>query len=419
MQGSNLLIIAVSLDDSFMSDIGDQVLYPTQLIPIDENDPPSDYASILEDLKNSNTPVTRILSSESIAGYSLIYGMDKALVGLIEVSTGRTSYQGSQLVVNLLIIILVSATAIFSLMTYLLVQYLVLNRVMKLSKEVALIGSEPSQPGRVTVTRKDELSTLAQNINTMLAGLEQARSELEKIFAKVQSGRKRLEDLSRRLVTIQEEERHTIALELHDEIGQMLTGLKLKLTNISSLPREKVLEQLKQAQTMTSDLINKVRQLSLNLRPSMLDDLGLLPAVQWLTTQYSAQTGIQVDLAHKDLEGKRFSPEMEITAYRIIQEGLTNIARHAKVKKARIDLDSSSQEIRVQITDKGRGFNPLAILEKHDTSGLSGIRERVAMLGGKFTILSKPLKGTRLTVELPITGHLERRKHDRSHIAGG
>lgn len=419
MPGAILLVVGVSMDASAMADLSDQVLYPVQMISIDKNNPPDVYASILNDLQTSNTPVTRILSPEIIAGYSLIYGMDKAPIGLLEIRTGRTTYQGSQLVVNLLIIILVSATAIFSFMTYLLVQYLILNRVMKLSKEVALIGSAPSQPGRVTITRKDELSTLAQNINNMLAGLDQARSDLEKSFSKVQSGRKRLEDLSRRLVTIQEEERHAMALELHDEIGQMLTGLKLKLANISTLPKDKVLEQLKQAQAMTSDLINKVRQLSLDLRPSMLDDLGLLPAVQWLTTQYSSQTGIQVGLTHKNLEGKRFSSELEITAYRIIQEGLTNIARHAQVKKAKLDIHGGSQLIKVQIIDHGIGFNPVAILHKHETSGLSGIRERVAMLGGKFTIQSKPRQGTILTVELPIAGHLERRKHDRSHFTGG
>jgi signal transduction histidine kinase len=419
MQGTSLLATGVWMDTSAISNLADQVLFPIQLIPVDENNPPSQYASVLNDLQTSNAPVTRILSSEVIAGYILIYGMDKTPAGLLEVSTNRTTYQGSQLVLNYLIIILVSATAIFSFMTYLLVQYLILNRVMRLSKEVAQIGSEPSQPGRVTVTRKDELSTLAQNINNMLAGLDQARSDLEKSFSKVQSGRKRLEDLSRRLVTIQEEERHAIALELHDEIGQMLTGLKLKLTNISSLPKEKVLEQLKQAQTMTSDLINKVRQLSLDLRPSMLDDLGLLPAVQWLTTQYSAQTGIQVGLTHKNLEGKRFSSELEITAYRIIQEGLTNVARHAKVKKVKLNVSGGNQLIKIQISDQGAGFNPVTILDKHETSGLSGIRERVAMLGGKFIIRSKPRQGTVLIAELPIAGHLERRNHDRSHFTRG
>jgi signal transduction histidine kinase len=419
MQDTSLLVTGVSMDSSAMTDLADQVLFPIRMIPMDESNPPSQYAGVIEELQTSSTPVTRILSTEVIAGYALVYGMDKSQVALLEVSSNRTTYQGSQLVLNYLIVILVSATAIFSLMTYLLVQYLILNRVTRLSKEVARIGAEPSQPGRVTVTRKDELSILAQNINSMLAGLDQARADLEKSFSQVQIGRKRLEDLSRRLVTIQEEERHTIALELHDEIGQMLTGLKLKLANISTLPKEKVQEQLRQAQTMTNDLINKVRQLSLDLRPSMLDDLGLLPAVQWLTTQYSAQTGIRVDLTHKNVEGRRFTPEVEITAYRIIQEGLTNVARHAHVKKAQVNLSGVNQFLKIQIRDQGAGFSPKIVLQKGETSGLSGIRERVAMLGGNFVIQSKPNQETTLTTELPIAGHLERRKHDRSHPAGG
>jgi signal transduction histidine kinase len=344
--------------------------------------------------------------------------MDKLPMALLEVDTSRTTVQGSQLVLNYLIIVLVSGTAVFSLMTYLLVQYLILNRVTKLSKEVSQIGTVPSHPGQVTVTRNDELSALAQNINTMLAGLEQARADLEKSFTSVQSGRKRLEDLSRRLVTIQEEERHSIALELHDEIGQMLTGLKLKLANISKLPKEKIIEQLGQAQVMTGDLINKVRQLSLDLRPSMLDDLGLLPAVQWLTTQYSSQTNVKVNLTNKLMEGRRFSPEVEITAYRIIQEGLTNVARHAHTKIAQINLSGGEQSLKIQVSDQGVGFDPKAVLQKGDTSGLSGIRERVGMLGGIFAIRSKPHQGTTLNVVLPIDGHLERRRYDRSHPAG-
>jgi signal transduction histidine kinase len=126
-----------------------------------------------------------------------------------------------------------------------------------------------------------------------------------------------------------------------------------------------------------------------------------------------------VGLTHKNLEGKRFSSELEINAYRIIQEGLTNVARHAQVKKAKLNVGGGAQLINIQISDQGIGFNPVTILQKHETSGLSGIRERVAMLGGKFTIQSKPRQGTILTVELPIAGHLERRKHDRSHFTGG
>ena len=404
LQGSSLLITGVSMDANAMTNLADQVLFPIQMIPVNESNPPSQYVDVIAELQTSSTPATRILSNEIIAGYALVYGMDKSQVALLEVSTNRTTYQGSQLVLNYLIIILVSATAIFSFMTYLLVQFLILNRVTKLSSEVARIGAEPSRPGQVTVTRKDELSTLAQNINSMLAGLDQARADLEKSFSQVQVGRKRLEDLSRRLVTIQEEERHSIALELHDEIGQMLTGLKLKLANLSTQPREKVQEQLRQAQTMTNDLINKVRQLSLDLRPSMLDDLGLMPAVQWLTTQYFDQTGIRVAITHKNVEGKRFSPEVEITAYRVIQEGLTNVARHARTKKAQVNLSAGNQLLKIQIRDQGAGFNPKTDLQKGETSGLSGIRERVAMLGGKFILQSKPRQGTTLTAELPIDG---------------
>jgi signal transduction histidine kinase len=418
-QGTSLLVSAMTMDEDTLSSLADQLLFSIQLIPVNADNPPSEYADVLEELQSSNASVTRISSSDVITGYTLVYGMDKTPAGLLLVNSSRTGWQGSQLVFNYLIMILVSATAIFSFMTYLLVQYLILNRVTKLSREVVDIASHPSTPGQVTVTQKDELSTLAQNINSMLSGLERAHADLEKSFTQVQLGRKRLEDLSHRLVTIQEEERHAIALELHDEIGQMLTGLKLQLASLSSLPEEEMAGQLRQAQTLTADLIQKVRKLSLDLRPSMLDDLGLLPAVQWLITQYSAQTGIKVNVIHKNMEGQRFSPQVEITAYRTIQEGLTNIARHAAVKKVEIAITGINNLLIVKVSDQGRGFNPKTVLPQGETSGLSGIRERITMLGGKFFIQSKPNEGTTLIAELPTQGHLERRKHDRSHPARG
>jgi signal transduction histidine kinase len=414
-QGSSLLLTGKALDEDILSTLANPLLFPMQIILIDRKNPPAGYADIIETLETANTPITRILAKDTIAGYTLLYGMDKSPLGLLEVNSNRTSWQGSQLVFNYLIIILVSAVAIFSLMTYLLVQFLILNRMTTLSKEVAAIGSNPYTSGRVTVTRRDELSSLAQNINGMLLSLEHARTDLEKSFSQVQAGRKRMEDLSRRLVTIQEEERHAIALELHDEIGQMLTGLKLKLANLSTPLDADGQEQLQQAQTMISDLIQKVRQLSLDLRPSMLDDLGLLPAVQWLVTQFFKQTGIQVNITHENIDGLRFPPEVEITAYRTIQEGLTNIARHAGVKKSEISLKGGGNRLSIQVADKGTGFNLKSILQQAESSGLSGIRERIAMLGGRFSIRSRPHQGTTLVAEIPVQGYLERRKHDRSH----
>src|SRR5262249_45546458 len=149
----------------------------------------------------------------------------------------------------------------------------------------------------------------------------------------------RLEDLSRRLVQTQEVERRRIAQELHDETGQILTGLKLTLDVASKqVGQGEAKSTLSRAATMLETLHKHVRALSLDLRPTALDDLGLVPAILLLCDQYTAQTAVRVKVIHSGVTARRFAPEVETTAYRIIQEGLTNVARHAKVAEATVRL---------------------------------------------------------------------------------
>jgi signal transduction histidine kinase len=213
----------------------------------------------------------------------------------------------------------------------------------------------------------------------------------------------RLEDLSRRLVQIQEMERRRIAQELHDETGQILTGLKLTLDVASKQVGEnEARSTLFQAAAMLETLHRHVRTLSLNLRPSALDDLGLLPAVLSLCDQYTAQTSVRVKISHSGIMGRRFAPEIETTAYRIIQEGLTNVARHAKVPEATIRLWTDEAVLGIQVEDCGQGFVLEAVKKADRSSGLSGMRERVSLVGGEFVVESTPGVGTRLTGELPL-----------------
>ncbi len=222
------------------------------------------------------------------------------------------------------------------------------------------------------------------------------------LFNQVRADQARLHALSRRLVEIQEEERREIALELHDEIGQLLTGLKIKLDAAGDVPPKDLPAHLESARQLAEDLIKKVRSLSLDLRPSMLDDLGLLPAFLWHFDRYTSLTGIQVHFVQKGLEGQRFAPNLETTAYRIVQEGLTNIARHANVKEATVRVLYEDQLLTIQIEDRGAGFDADETLEKGLSRGLLGMRERIAFVGGSFTIDSVPGWGTLLVVELPV-----------------
>jgi PAS domain S-box-containing protein len=214
-------------------------------------------------------------------------------------------------------------------------------------------------------------------------------------------GQAQLRDLSRRLVEAQEIERRDIARELHDEIGSLLTGLKLTLDLSARSGTDRTNPESISAQSLIGELFAKVRSLSQSLRPPMLDDLGLLASLSWHVKEFTAHTGVQVDFQHYDLE-RRFSAEVEIAAYRIVQEALTNVARHAQVKEATVTLWADQNLLGLEISDRGAGFDQTAILARASGAGLAGMRERVAQLGGSIEITSDPGAGTSITVELPL-----------------
>ena len=247
--------------------------------------------------------------------------------------------------------------------------------------------------GEFTLTDSEMLESLA---GSAAVAMENAR-----LFDQVRSGRQRLHTLSRRLVEVQEAERRHIARELHDEIGQVLTGLKLMLDMGARGPAESIRDTLAEAQAMTNDLLMRVREMSLNLRPAMLDDLGLAPTLVWYMERYRSMTNVQVDLRHAGLD-RRFPPELETAAYRIIQEALTNVARHAGVREATVRVWATEDVLGVQVEDQGAGFDVEAALASGASSGLLGMRERVALLDGQLTLESNPGAGTCLTAELPL-----------------
>ncbi len=209
----------------------------------------------------------------------------------------------------------------------------------------------------------------------------------------------RMKILSRRLFEVQESERRAIALELHDEIGQILTGLKLTLEMSVRLPEGELRASLAGAQALVNELMARTRKLSLDLRPATLDHLGLLSALLRHLRHYTSQTQIPVNFLHDGLEGKRFAPELETAAFRIVQEALTNIARHAEAKKATVRIFVNENKLTVEIEDDGKGFEAEAAFAVHQSSGLAGMRERALLLGGNFTVESALGGGSRLTAE--------------------
>lgn len=215
----------------------------------------------------------------------------------------------------------------------------------------------------------------------------------------IRQRRDQLMELSRRLAETRESEARAIGRELHDQIGQMLTALKITLDMAIQLPAENTAKKLQQAQSITTDLLERVSQLSLQLRPPMLDDLGLIPALVWHVNRWQEQSGIRVEFKHHSMEGKRFATEIETAAYRIVQEALTNVARHAQATQVRIEIQNSGEELEIEIADNGIGFDSQAALAKN--RGLGGMRERAQLIGGTFHIESEQ-GNTRKIIRLPL-----------------
>jgi signal transduction histidine kinase len=211
----------------------------------------------------------------------------------------------------------------------------------------------------------------------------------------------RLHNLSRRLLEVQESERRHQARELHDEVGQKLTGLRLLLNPNSLLPGNRADQHFQEALTVVDDLLERVRAISFDLRPAALDQLGLLAALLALFERYTQQTGVQVRFSHNSID-RRFSPELETAAYRIVQESLTNVARHSGITDATVRVWATAEALGVQIEDSGGGFDAEAATKTPRSSGLAGMQERAVLLGGHLTIDSQPGAGTQVTAEFPL-----------------
>ena len=203
--------------------------------------------------------------------------------------------------------------------------------------------------------------------------------------------------LSKDLMTSGEEERRRISRELHDEVGQSLYATMLGLGNLrSSLGTEEALEQIAQLETMASRTVSVVRNISLLLRPAMLDDLGLVPAVKWLARETKRMHGVPVEVSAEGFPEE--VPEEQVTCiYRVVQEALHNAVKHAEAAEIRVSLVADSR-LRGRVEDSGKGFESHAELGM----GILGMRERLERLGGTLGVESKPGLGTAVVFELPI-----------------
>lgn len=236
---------------------------------------------------------------------------------------------------------------------------------------------------------------------------DQAATAIEnaQLYVALRAERERLRALSAQLAQAQEAERTRIARELHDEAGQALTTVRLQLDFISSvLPPDlppHVRQQVDEAYALVGRTLEEIRRISLDLRPSLLDDLGLTPALRWQCRQLNRRAGLKVCLESTGDE-RRLGPDVETAVYRVIQEALTNIVRHAQATEATISLDYQRERLRLVVTDNGGGFPDVAA--QGMGLGLLGMRERITAVDGTLRIQSLPGAGSTLQIEVPLSG---------------
>jgi signal transduction histidine kinase len=219
---------------------------------------------------------------------------------------------------------------------------------------------------------------------------------------RTEEAERELRQLSRQLVQAQEDERKSISRELHDEVGQMLSALRMELRSLQDLrtaPGEQFGDHLEGAKRLAEQSLRALRDMAMGLRPSMLDDLGLGSAIQWQARQFSKRTGIPVNV-QIDPDAARLPEPHRTCIYRVTQEALTNCARHAKAKSIEITIDAQAGRISASIRDDGVGFDPAAVRGRG--LGLLGMQERVMELGGKLSISSQRHKGTVLSARIPV-----------------
>jgi len=294
------------------------------------------------------------------------------------------------------------------------VAWITTSRVVKPTEQLTraaerMAGGDLASP--IEVSAQDEVGQLAESLESMRQRLNAAQETIEhanrELETRVADRTARLGQVLRETISAQEEERLRLARELHDETAQALAALTIALDRTrddldagSPDARERILE----GRGIAAGLLEEIRRLILGLRPSVLDDLGLVPAVRWLCESTLADRGVEVSI-EAEQAGPRLPAHVEVTLFRIIQEAVSNIARHAGAAHVRVGLGATDGRARVTIVDDGRGFDVARTIGpagSNGSVGLVGMQERVGLLGGTIEIRSGAGSGTEIVVDVPL-----------------
>jgi signal transduction histidine kinase len=284
--------------------------------------------------------------------------------------------------------------------------------VLTIAKEVSAVNEAELKQGEAEIAevfaqfrrRLQTITTFALGLGLIVAAttvLYSVRLEksVEERYQESLRARGELKEFSTRLVGAQERERRAISRELHDQVGQSLSALLMDVENLGAMPggNSAFRQGLKNIKTLAENCVNEVRNITLLLRPSMLDDLGLVPALEWQAREVSKRTGMLVEVVDENVSDTL--PEDHKTCiYRVVQEALNNCSRHAHAKSAQVFVRQERDRLLLTIQDDGRGFDP----RRERGLGLVGMSERVSHLGGVLKVESNPGRGTCLRVDLPL-----------------
>ena len=287
--------------------------------------------------------------------------------------------------------------------------------VMDLAREVAKLNKENLERERQRIRQSQvvlrsfllKMMWFALGLGIVVAVVTTYRVTVlerrhEEQRQRIEEAENNLRRLSRRLVQAQEMERKSLSRELHDEVGQMLTALGIELANLKSLrssDQSTFSARVEDAKRLNTDAMRVIRDLAMGLRPSMLDDLGLAPALEWQGREFSRHTGVPATVQVKGMLDDLSEPH-RTCIYRVVQEALTNCAKHAKASNVTVSVSGRPESVEAVIRDDGVGFK--AASRSALGLGLLGIEERVQELEGTFNITSQPGRGTILRVQIPV-----------------
>jgi two-component system, NarL family, sensor kinase len=253
----------------------------------------------------------------------------------------------------------------------------------------------------------------ADSLGEIVEQVRRITRENERLFQRLIEGESRFRGLARAVWKVQEDERRRLARDLHDGLGQTLTALKNQLERLEQKAGQEgevrtgeLLARLADSVELARTALHETRELSRLLRPPVLDDLGLLPALAWLARTLEQRTGLTVSVEAEGL-AERLDPDVETLVFRLVQEALTNVLKHAGVGQAEVHLARGAGALALRVSDSGAGFDARAALGESDGasgSGLRGMRDRVELFGGRLDVWSAAGHGTVVAVELPLAG---------------